>query len=164
MTSDLRLQDKINGKKICWNFRKGKCRFGHNCQYAHDSDILITKKASEITDLKPTSGSSKAPAPASSSAAQIKSASFTIEKKASYNERKKEEVVDPNVVISSVKKQEKRSNKYFSDNDDDNNLEDTKDNGGGRKLGKKGKKRPGLSQTLVPGKKVMKTYYKNKDS
>ncbi|KAI5638506.1 hypothetical protein NE865_08823 [Phthorimaea operculella] len=29
----------INGKKICWNYRKGRCRFGHNCKYAHDSDI-----------------------------------------------------------------------------------------------------------------------------
>lgn len=28
-----------NGKKICWNFRKGRCRFGSNCTYAHDSDL-----------------------------------------------------------------------------------------------------------------------------
>lgn len=28
-----------NGKKMCWNFRKGRCRFGSNCTYAHDSDI-----------------------------------------------------------------------------------------------------------------------------
>lgn len=28
-----------NGKKMCWNFRKGRCRFGSNCSYAHDSDI-----------------------------------------------------------------------------------------------------------------------------
>lgn len=34
--------DKIvskNGKKICWNFRKGRCRFGSKCTYAHDSDV-----------------------------------------------------------------------------------------------------------------------------
>lgn len=36
----------INGKKICWNYRKGKCRFGHNCKYAHDSDIQ--KSAEEL--------------------------------------------------------------------------------------------------------------------
>lgn len=29
----------INGKRICWNYRKGRCRFGHNCKYAHDSDL-----------------------------------------------------------------------------------------------------------------------------
>lgn len=28
-----------NGKKICWNYRKGRCRFGSNCTYAHDSDL-----------------------------------------------------------------------------------------------------------------------------
>ena len=27
---------EINGKKICWNYRKGRCRFGSNCIYAHD--------------------------------------------------------------------------------------------------------------------------------
>lgn len=31
---------EINGKKICWNYRKGRCKFGHNCKYAHDSDII----------------------------------------------------------------------------------------------------------------------------
>lgn len=34
----------INGKKICWNYRKGRCRFGHNCKYAHDSDIQKTQE------------------------------------------------------------------------------------------------------------------------
>ena len=33
----------VNGKKICWNYRKNKCRFGHNCKYAHDSDLQIEK-------------------------------------------------------------------------------------------------------------------------
>ncbi|KAL7736793.1 hypothetical protein ACLKA6_015635 [Drosophila palustris] len=30
-----------NGRKICWNFRKGRCRFGTSCQYAHDSDLSV---------------------------------------------------------------------------------------------------------------------------
>lgn len=29
----------INGVKICWNYRKGRCRFGSKCTFAHDSDI-----------------------------------------------------------------------------------------------------------------------------
>lgn len=37
----------INGKKICWNYRKGRCRFGHNCKYAHDSDIQKTQDEME---------------------------------------------------------------------------------------------------------------------
>lgn len=28
-----------NGKKICWNYRKGRCRFGSKCTFAHDSDL-----------------------------------------------------------------------------------------------------------------------------
>ncbi|CAG5011966.1 unnamed protein product [Parnassius apollo] len=40
----------INGKKICWNYRKGRCRFGHNCKYAHDSDIQ--KSAEELESEK----------------------------------------------------------------------------------------------------------------
>lgn len=31
---------EINGKKICWNYRKGRCKFGHKCKYIHDSDII----------------------------------------------------------------------------------------------------------------------------
>ncbi|XP_026329551.1 uncharacterized protein LOC113237347 [Hyposmocoma kahamanoa] len=42
----------INGKKICWNYRKGKCRFGHNCKYAHDSDIQKTPQELEAEKEK----------------------------------------------------------------------------------------------------------------
>lgn len=31
---------EINGRKICWNYRKGRCRFGSNCVFAHDSELL----------------------------------------------------------------------------------------------------------------------------
>jgi hypothetical protein len=38
-----------NGKKICWNYRKGRCRFGINCTFAHDSDLNVQDvKESEI--------------------------------------------------------------------------------------------------------------------
>lgn len=37
---DIKTQIK-NGKKICWNYRKGRCRFGSNCTYAHDSDLHV---------------------------------------------------------------------------------------------------------------------------
>lgn len=38
--TDVHTQMK-NGKKICWNYRKGRCRFGSNCTYAHDSDLHV---------------------------------------------------------------------------------------------------------------------------
>lgn len=75
----------INGKKICWNYRKGKCRFGHKCQFAHDSDLQRTEE----------------------------------------ERNEKAEMV----AVSEPKP-------------------------------KKPKKRPGLTQGLAPGKKVMKTFYK----
>ncbi|KAK7066456.1 hypothetical protein SK128_011640 [Halocaridina rubra] len=40
MTENPRDVLEINGKKICWNYRKGRCKFGHKCKYAHDSDII----------------------------------------------------------------------------------------------------------------------------
>lgn len=32
-----------NGRKICWNNRKGRCRFGNKCKYAHDSDLVMER-------------------------------------------------------------------------------------------------------------------------
>lgn len=40
VNSDEHLKMK-NGKKICWNYRKGRCRFGSNCSFAHDSDLNV---------------------------------------------------------------------------------------------------------------------------
>ncbi|KAB0795648.1 hypothetical protein PPYR_12487 [Photinus pyralis] len=57
----------INGKKVCWNYRKGKCRFGHNCIYAHDSDVQKTGEVQQAvlchseTDRTSTSRSKKRP-------------------------------------------------------------------------------------------------------
>uniref|UniRef100_A0A0K8TMF0 C3H1-type domain-containing protein n=1 Tax=Tabanus bromius TaxID=304241 RepID=A0A0K8TMF0_TABBR len=36
-----------NGKKICWNFQKGRCRFGSNCTFAHDSDLFLPNNEEE---------------------------------------------------------------------------------------------------------------------
>ena len=32
-----------DGKKICWNFRKGRCYKGHNCPLFHDGDLKKMK-------------------------------------------------------------------------------------------------------------------------
>ncbi|TMW42576.1 hypothetical protein DOY81_012346 [Sarcophaga bullata] len=37
-----------NGRKICWNNRKGRCRFGNKCKYAHDSD-LVTEQPTDTS-------------------------------------------------------------------------------------------------------------------
>lgn len=45
----LTLQEKpmeIGGRKICLAYRKdGRCRFGRNCTFAHDSDLLVAANA-----------------------------------------------------------------------------------------------------------------------
>jgi len=39
MTLNQKAGRTIDGKKVCWNFRKGRCRHGHKCNFAHDSDV-----------------------------------------------------------------------------------------------------------------------------
>lgn len=74
---------KVNGKNICWMNRKGRCRFGNKCKFAHDSELF---------------------------------------------------------------------NGPHSANDDKTNKDCNNFN--------KKKKRPGLSQTLIPGKRVLKIFKK----
>ena len=42
----------IDGKKVCWNFRKGRCRNGHNCKFAHDNDIKNSVTDKLYTETK----------------------------------------------------------------------------------------------------------------
>lgn len=39
---------QIEGKKVCFNYRRGRCRFGAKCTYAHDSDVGVKKKQDEL--------------------------------------------------------------------------------------------------------------------
>ena len=43
MTSKQEDSKTLRGKKICWNFRKGRCRFGSKCTFAHDNDVAMSK-------------------------------------------------------------------------------------------------------------------------
>ncbi|KAE8744773.1 hypothetical protein FOCC_FOCC008590 [Frankliniella occidentalis] len=94
----------INGKQICWNYRKGRCRFGHNCKFAHDSDLH--------------QGGSQSSSFAGNVSGQI--------------------VPDGGSVSPEPEADE------------------------GEEGQMKRKKRPGLSQTLVPGKKVLNRYKKQR--
>ncbi|XP_044734278.1 uncharacterized protein LOC123296733 [Chrysoperla carnea] len=89
----------INGKKICWNYRKGRCRFGTKCTFAHDSDLQKTNE--DIHDEQ--------------------------QNVQQQNVLVKNQIVAPENPILKT----------------DNKVK---------------KKRPGLTQGLVPGKKVMKMY------
>ncbi|KAK8385580.1 hypothetical protein O3P69_016388 [Scylla paramamosain] len=97
---------EINGKKICWNYRKGRCKFGHNCKYAHDSDI---SKPSEPKEAQSNLNS-------------------TTTATALYGDTAASQVSVTESVIDE--------------------------------LSAKKKKRPGLSEGIVPSKKVQKIYRK----
>lgn len=99
MTTPVSQQTTVNGKQICWNYRKGRCRFGHNCKYVHDSDVVGL------------SGSTQDPEPA-----------------------------EPEVVATSAAAPCKVGNEGTAQ--------------------KHKKKRPGLSDSVVPSKKAMKFYHK----
>ncbi|KAL1488442.1 hypothetical protein ABEB36_014913 [Hypothenemus hampei] len=115
--SDSHKNHKITGKKICWNYRKGRCRFGHNCKYAHDSDIQKTEHQLD-TEL------------------QIARAEGIVCKSDGLNTR------------------------HTSNNGTTQPVSITETNVS--KGNDKKRKRPGLTQGLVPGKKVMKQYMHNK--
>ncbi|CAH2267528.1 uncharacterized protein LOC120624513 [Pararge aegeria] len=106
----------INGKKICWNYRKGRCRFGHNCKYAHDSDIQKTNEELEVEKQK--------------------FKSVVCEGSGTMTSAPPPQV---ELEVSSP----------------------THDDFWEGKAGQK-KKRPGLSQGLIPGKKVIKMYKEQK--
>ncbi|KPU77196.1 uncharacterized protein Dana_GF11138, isoform B [Drosophila ananassae] len=53
VTNDEHLKQK-NGLKICWNFRRGRCRFGTSCQYAHDSDLSVEEPGTANKPVDPS--------------------------------------------------------------------------------------------------------------
>ncbi|XP_069166980.1 uncharacterized protein [Procambarus clarkii] len=96
---------EINGKKICWNYRKGRCKFGHNCKFAHDSDISQPSEPREAQN----------------------SSTNAIAASVSYGELGTQVLMaEPTVDELTIKK----------------------------------KRRPGLSEGVVPGKKVQKLHRK----
>lgn len=111
MTPTLDDTKMINGRKICWNYRKGRCRFGHNCTFAHDSDLHRSAAELEI----------------------LRTPHETLVCQTRYNGQQQ---IPP---VTS----------------DDENEVDQENN---RTTNRKRKKRPGLSQSLLPSKKVFKLY------
>uniref|UniRef100_A0A1Q3F4P8 C3H1-type domain-containing protein n=1 Tax=Culex tarsalis TaxID=7177 RepID=A0A1Q3F4P8_CULTA len=91
-------------RKVCWSYRKGRCRFGSKCSFAHDSDLILKK---EIHGGNPEEAGEDA-------AAGTSVETTNLSRKQGINPTKK--------------------------------------------------KRPGLSRELVPPKKVLKMYHREKYS
>lgn len=83
----------IGGKKVCWNFRKGRCRFGHKCTFAHDSDIKVKEADVEVSSGKSTGNVARDMVNATEAARQH-----------IYNQPKPEVVYDEAAVISAGKR------------------------------------------------------------
>ena len=118
MTTRQEERKTIDGKKVCWNFRKGRCRFGHKCSFAHDSDVNLRKP--EPTPNAFLSGKSDKDVTSSSSS--------SVQAVSKAKALPPDEPYDAGAVIE----------------------------GEGGMSNKAKKKRPGLSEGLVPGKKAMK--------
>ena len=37
----------IDGKKVCWMYRKGRCRQGAKCKFGHDNDVKTDRVVPE---------------------------------------------------------------------------------------------------------------------
>ncbi|XP_055606890.1 uncharacterized protein LOC129754705 [Uranotaenia lowii] len=95
-------------RKICWSYRKGRCRFGSQCNFAHDSDLILRKDMFGSTSAE------------------------------DQETGEGEQVCDQKVGQNLLKKKPITLNNK--------------------------KKRPGLSRELVPPKKVLKMYHREKIS
>lgn len=113
MTPTLDDTKMINGRKICWNYRKGRCRFGHNCTFAHDSDLH--RSAAELEALR--------------------TPQETLVCQTRYSNGQQQQT---SPVV----------------NDEENEVDQENNQTANRKR----KKRPGLSQLLLPSKRVFKLY------
>jgi len=109
----------FNGKKVCYNFRKGRCRHGHRCKFAHDNDVR-----KEVSDSLYSAKYDEA--------AQISS------EKAETDTRPHLHLAPTTEDVSLLPDQDLEAAVISS--------------------GKK--KRPGLSDKLVPSKKAMKFHNK----
>lgn len=107
----------FNGKKVCYNFRKGRCRHGHKCKFAHDNDV-----SSAVTE-------------------NLYSAKYDEDAQIS-SDKAVSRTLAPVPMVGS---------------------QDVTEDGGGESeatISSGKKKRPGLSDGLVPSKKAMKFHNK----
>ncbi|XP_039268508.2 uncharacterized protein LOC120343406 [Styela clava] len=57
VTNSKSTNGKVNGKKVCWMYRRGRCRLGKKCKMYHDSELRKT----EAVEKPPTNNISEIP-------------------------------------------------------------------------------------------------------
>lgn len=139
----------VNGKKICWSHRKGRCRFGHNCKFAHTSDPDV------ISPDNPTLSNSKPEKNFQPIAPKEVPVQFKNKKNPFCMDNYDWDKAAPSSTVSASARLSGGENKKKNDHSSDEESVDST-----KAIGKK--KRPGLPQTLVPAKKAMNMYLKSK--
>jgi len=143
----------LNGKKVCWNYRKGRCRHGHRCTFAHDNDMpksgLVEPPKydpnSQITnDKAKTNTKAVVPLGNFTPVEQMEKDPSTRSIEFGVHKRKAKGM-NPNMEPLGVRK---------GRNDESEESDPVID---------KRKKRPGLSDSLSLGKKAMKFHNQVKD-
>ena len=120
VTSRQEAANTFNGKKVCYNFRKGRCRHGHRCKFAHDNDV-----SKEVSD-------------------SLYSAKY--DEAAQISHEKAETDTRPHIHLAPTT--------------EDVSLIPTEPESDSAVITSGKKKRPGLSDKLVPSKKAMKFHNK----
>jgi hypothetical protein len=152
----------INGKKICWNNRKGRCRFGHNCKFAHDTDTAVIDPESVVVKLPDKNFQPVQPEQNQQQNQQKvptdfkKRNPFSMDNLDWDSESRTSTVLSSLAHLSGSGSGNSIGKNRKNDSDGDDHYEDIVSN-------KPKKKRPGLAGNLNPSTKVMKMYYKNKE-
>jgi len=140
MTDKQEDQKKLFGKKPCWNFRKGRCRTGSKCPYAHDNDVNVKEKEDANS------------APSSANKEQFKISGGT-DKQLLQSAHKEWSGQDPNSKSSQKPYAVVQLGTQQSDPDPPAPSEESP-----AVISHNKRKRPGLSDGLTPSKKASKFY------
>lgn len=147
----------INGKKICWNYRKRKCYLGTKCPYAHDSDVPLTEE--QLNEQKAEGDLHR------SAAGNINATSGGM--KNAFNAASNPKTHLP--ATASVVAGGYDSSAFFSSPHLSGSKNfDKQSSNTGEEINEqpytKSKKRVGLTNSLVPPKKALHLYHKTKDT
>ena len=144
---------KIGNRKICWNFRKGRCRFGSKCTFAHDNDVALAadhenpgsagdqqKVNYSVGVLSDHETQVDPMQPSTNAGGQQKGAQTNVQQLKRFDDEQMKEMFEPNEDAAGGDDSDRQHAVVISNN--------------------KRKVRPGLGDDVVPGKKAMKYYNK----
>ncbi|ODM94781.1 Zinc finger CCCH domain-containing protein 8 [Orchesella cincta] len=156
MTDNPETVTTINGKKICWNYRKRKCYLGTQCPFAHDSDVPLTEEQLKEQKLENDQQRSAGGNVNTNRSVNLQLSSATKPSHLPATASVVAGTFDSNAFFSSPHLggggDPKRKTEMADDLDE---LDKQQSN--------KSKKRVGLTNSLIPAKRALNLYRKTKD-